>query len=452
MILDFIPPDFKKEGNMYNAIYNNIKSAVLCGAIKKGEKMPSIREAAKQLGVSRTTVENAYSQLCIEGIAESRPNKGYFIIGTENRLHIITRYNNDYINKIKYDFSSRRIDTDSADTENWKTLVRQVLRNSEELISYGDSQGELGLREALAAYSYKARGVVADADNIVIGAGIGPLLNILCGIMGRNITVGIENGSFKAAESVFSDYGIEALPLEGDNNGALIKDIEEKNINVLFLMPSSLSKISINGISNRRMEFNKWVKEKENRIIIEDDYNGELRYTARTLPAFQGKAPDNCIYIGSFSKLLLPSVRIAYMVLPSHLTEIFRNKKQYYNQTCGKTEQLALKEYILSGGIEKHLRRLRRLYYSKSQLLCRLLKEKITSYREAVLFETSLTVELKTELEAESKEICQKALFEGLRLIQCEERGAVRLCFAGISRDNIEGAVTLLQEVLEKIQ
>jgi len=451
VIIDFAGLDIENGKNKYRTIYSNICSAVERNAVKKGDRLPSVREAAAMLNVSRTTVENAYTQLCIEGIAESRPNKGYFIIGDVKRSDSIKGDTLKKPDNIKYDFSSRRIDTAYADTDVWRRLLRQVLRDSSVLTSYGDPQGEVELRNALSAYAYKSRGVTASPDNIVIAAGIGPLLNILCGITGRNIKVGMENGGFKEAESIFSDYGIKTMILDSDRNGAVIGDIYEKQIDTLFLQPSSISRISVNGISRRRYEFAEWLKGDAKRFVIEDDYNGELRYSARSLPAFQGKMADSCVYIGSFSKLLLPSVRIAYMVLPDKFAKIFNSKKSYYNQTCGKTEQLALAEYINNGNMEKQLRRLRRLYYAKSQLLCRELKERVKCFKSLVLYESSLTVELKTTLKAESDEICKRAMKNGIRVMPLKDSGAVKLSFAGITEGDIPSAVKELNFVLEKI-
>ena len=215
-------------------------------------------------------------------------------------------------------------------------------------------------------------------------------------------------------------------------------------------MPSSFSKISINGIARRRTELAEWLNKDKSRIVIEDDYNGELRYTARSLPAFQSKVAESCVYIGSFSKLLLPSVRIAYMVLPSEFSKAFNERKRFYNQTCGKTEQLALAEYIKSGALEKHLRKLRRLYYAKSQLLCREIRENIPDVKKVVLYETSLTVELKTNLKENSEEICKRALCKGIKLIPGDNAGDIRLCFAGISEGDIPAAVKCLAEVIGK--
>lgn len=449
MLFDFAELNNVQHGNLYIALYEKIKQAAECGAVKKGEKLPSVREAAKLLGISRTTVENAYTRLCIEGIAESVPQRGYFITGNKSFKHKeIKRENIE--NNILFDFSSRRVDPKASDTEMWKKMVRGVLWDSGELTSYGDIQGEFGLREALAAYSYKARGVRTTPENIIIGAGVGPLLNILCGLLGRDIKVGIENGGFSTAESIFSDYGINSVKLLSDKNGALTEDIIHNDIDVLFLLPSALSKISVNAISQRRNEYVKWVQESKERIIIEDDYNGELRYTARTVPAFQSKATQKCVYIGSFSKLLLPSVRIAYMVLPDNLAEIFKKREGSFNQTCGKIEQLALKEYILSGALEKHLRRLRRLYYNKSQVLINEIKRQISGVKNLVLFESSLILQFEIGKKLNAEEIYNLALKNGIKLMLSDRDSTVKLSFAGIEEGEIPKAVEILKNILTK--
>lgn len=445
MLLDFI--NLKNgSGAMYLRLYSQINAAVQDGSVKKGERLPSIREAAAQLKISRTTVENAYIKLCIEGVAESSPQRGYFICGTARQARVMTeapKNENSYL----YDFSGRRIDSDAADISFWKKTVREVLRNTDELIAYGDPQGEQGLRSALASYSYKARGVRTNPENIVIGAGIGPLLNILCGLIGTDNTVGFENGGFEQARLIFSYYGIDSVILESDKNGAKTEAIEESEANILMLLPSALSKISVTGLSARRSAFVKWVLEEKNRLIIEDDYNGELRYTARSVTAFQGKCIDKTVYIGSFSKLLLPSVRIAYMVLPDRLVHKFNTRKGVYNQTCGKTEQIALKNYIETGELEKHLRRLRKLYYAKSQHLSCAVKE-IIPYAGITLYESSITAELDLKLKAESNDICAAAEKKGLKLLPARGKGCVRLCFAGISESDILPAIKLLKEIL----
>lgn len=447
MLLNFAELDLKNKGELYHSLYKCIREATINSDIKKGEKLPSIREAASQLGVSRTTVENAYMQLCIEGFAESRPQRGYYITGNKGKTNI-TPIKEKKEKNIEYDFSSRSVDTSVSDTLLWKRLVRRVLWDSEELTSYGDCQGEYSLRCAIADYSYKSRGVLARPENIVIGAGIGPLLNILCGLIGREHKVGFENGGFQTAQSIFSDYGIEVCSLDSDSNGAKIQSIEKEKTDILFLMPSMLSKISPLSVARRRNEFLDWAT-KGDRLIIEDDYNGELRYTARAVPAFQGKYPEKTVYIGSFSKLLLPSVRIAYMVLPDFLKEAFEKRKENLNGTCGKVEQLALKEYISSGEMEKHLRKLRRIYNLKSRILCDELK-KYPCFKNITLYESSLLVEVETGLKIESELICKRALDKGILIIPSNKRGTINLCFGGIDTSKISEAIKILVEIVRE--
>ncbi len=449
MLLDFADMSSTHKGQLYLEIYSQIKKAVAEGVLKKGERLPSVREASAQLGVSRTTVENAYTRLCIEGIAESLPQRGYFIIGIPKE-HNKASSEPIVKNEIKYDFSSRLVDPDASDTELWKKLVRSVLWDSGELNSYGEPQGELGLRKALAEYSYKARGVYATADNIVVGAGIGPLLNILCRLLGRDITVGFENDGFKEAKSIFTDYGIECFNIESDQSGATEDSLKKSEPDILFLLPSALSKISPSALSNRRNFFCDWA-ENENKLIIEDDYNGELRYTARSITAFQRKSPQKTIYIGSFSKLLLPSVRIAYMVLPDFLAEKFKSLSTFYNQTCGKIEQLALEKYIMSGALEKHLKKLRRLYYTKSQLLLNELQQNLDFFKSATLFESSLTVSVELNRNFDAKEIIKETEKNGIKIADFKGKNNLKLCFGGIKAEKIHDGIICLDKILKNL-
>ncbi len=449
MLLDFVRIEDSGNGAMYQALYRAIKEAAASGVIKPGERLPSLRDAAGQLGVSRTTVENAYLKLCLEGIAESAPQRGYTVTAQAavNRVAVKTAPAEQ---PVRYDFSARKIPARAADTDLWKKTVREVLRDTEELTSYGDPQGEARLRRALADYTYKARGVQADPDHIVIGAGVGTLLNLLCGLTGREKTVGFENGGFSQAERVFADYGIRTLPIESDKSGAKPEALQKSGADILFLLPSSLSRLRVTELAARRTRFAEWASKKEGRWIIEDDYNGELRYTARSVPAFQPKSPERTVYIGSFSKLLLPSVRIAYMVLPDPLLEVFRQRRALYNQTCGKVEQLALAAYIEAGFLERHLRRLRKLYAAKSRAFLEAL-ETVFGKTQVTLYESSVTAEVRLPEGVRASALCAAALKEGVRVLPGKGEETVRLCFAGIGEEAFLPALTILRQTAESL-
>ena len=448
MLLDFIDLSAGDRKAAYRRLYDQIKTAAENGIIKKGERLPSIREAAAQLGISRTTVENAYVRLCIAGIAESLPQKGYYII-LEKKAARAPLPEKPKTEAVLYDLTARKIDIRAADTDLWKKTVREVLRDNEQLTSYGDPQGEYELRTALSAYAYQARGVRCRAENIVVGAGVGSLLQFLCGLTGRNGTVGMENGGFLQAEQIFSDYGVEVCHLASDRSGARVEALINSGVQTLFLLPSALAKLSVTELASRRGEFVKWARQKNDRLIIEDDYNGELRYTARSMTAFQANLPEKTVYIGSFSKLLLPSVRIAYMVLPDRLAECFAARRELYNPTCGKAEQLALTRYLQTGALEKHLRRLRKRYSQKSRRFCAVLSE-LFPQGEQTLYESSLTVRLNIGADIASESLCAAAQEKGIKIMPAKNRGEVRLCFAGIEDADIEPALHLLKDCFEK--
>ena len=265
------------------------------------------------------------------------------------------------------------------------------------LASNGETEYKIVIPENVTSLGEDAFAYCNSLEQVVIGSGSEHLYTLVLSLLGQDKEYAIESPSYHKIEQVYrvSNVPFTMLPLgpEGIESRALWNCDSD----VLHLSPYRSYPSGVTATASKRHEYIRWAH-REGRYIIEDDYNGELRYTARTLPAFQSKIPDKCIYIGSFSKLLLPSVRIAYMVLPDSLIEVFEEKMQYYNQTCGKTEQLALTEYILSGNLEKHLRRLRRIYYSKNQLMLKSLKRYPDIFKKITLFETSLIFEIKTNL------------------------------------------------------
>jgi GntR family transcriptional regulator/MocR family aminotransferase len=179
---------------------------------------------------------------------------------------------------------------------------------------------------------------------------------------------------------------------------------------------------------------------------MEDDYNGELRYRARPVPAMQGIAGGRgVVYLGSFSKLLLPSVRIGYMALTPELLARYLPRAANYNQTASKVEQFALAEYIRSGQMERHLRRLRKLYGAKSETLILALRRAFGSRAEILLQETPLTLILTIHTEKSAAELCRLALESGVRVQQTKD-GRLRLGFAGIPLNDIGDAVRCLKD------
>lgn len=458
MTYDFVALDRSSTVPLYQQLYENISSAIESGNLPQGTKLPSIRRFSEDLGLSRTTVEGAYQQLCVEGYIVSRPQSGYYVhldiivAAKHKNIKNPPKLNRKTADNIIYNLSSDSIDSETADIKLWRSYIKDVLKKQSVIVSYGEPQGETELRRAIAFYSYTVRGVSCSENNIVIGAGTQPLLYLLCGLMREYGTnAAIEQGGFSKAERVFDDCGFHTAYVSGNMDGININELYNQKIKILFVNPSGNLITGQPMKMNKRYELLYWA-EQCGGIIIEDDYNGELRFTSRPIPALQGMDSDRVVYMGSFSKLLLPSVRIGYMVLPPCLAEIYQKKSSFYNQTASKIEQLALARYIHDGRLDKQLRRLRKTYAEKSIVLNEALKKAFGSSAKITLHENSLSTTLV--LENNGKDIEAAAFRRGLKVThiktETENEYALRLGFAGIPMSDIESAVEMLKQIINE--
>lgn len=440
-------------GPLYGRLYEALKRAIESGRLAKGSRVPSIRKLSEDLGLSRTTIESAYQQLSVEGYIKSEPQRGYFVIFGSRPLSPPSRGDRRlpppaFLSHIRFDLGTDRIDASHADLKLWKRHIREILTRQDLLISYGDPQGEPALREALSAYAYRLRGVAAEPENIVVAAGTQPLLSIVCGLTRRK-KVALEEQGFRQAEQVFADCGMEICFLPSDGAGPSLSHLQESGAKLVYVNPSHTSGTAGAVPMSRRYELLAWARETGS-LIIEDDYNGELRYNARPIPALQGLGENQpVVYLGSFSKLLLPSVRISYMALPQELASLYRRRASNYNQTASKTEQLALASYIGSGQMERHLRRLRKLYGEKSQSMMRALRAAFPHIPFA-LQETALYCSFSLP-EALAESLVHSAEEGGIRLRYRREggRAAMVIGFAGTPLEDIPAAVEALKTVWE---
>lgn len=458
MTYDYIELDSNSKVPLYQQLYLAIKSAIEAGHLKKNDKLPSIRKLSHDLNLSCTTVENAYQQLCVEGYLCAKPQSGYFVLaavrsGAERPKQRKISAAPAIQPPVLYNFGSDCVDSANIDIKIWRRHIRDVLNRQDIIASYGEHQGERALREALSAYSYGVRGVISTPEQIVIGAGTQPLLSILCGLVhDYGNRVAMEEPGFPQAEQVFSDCGMSIVRLPADKDGIRMDALKESGVRLVFVSPSNRIQTGTCIPMNRRYELLEWAQETGG-IVIEDDYNGELRYKARPIPAMQGMGDGrSVVYIGSFSKLLLPSVRIGYMVLPQELYGRYRERAGRYNQTASKIEQLALSRYIKDGQLERQLRRLRKLYAAKSEKLSEALKSAFGNRIHLMLQETPLSVILTVKTEKSSRELCALAAEKGVRVMPVGgEPAKVLLGFAGIPLKDIRPAIELLKEAWKGI-
>ena len=444
MLDNFVNIDRESGTAVWKQIYDSMRAALCGGAIAEGSRLPSIRDLSAELSVSRSPVENAYMRLLAEGFIESRPKSGFFVSPFFQRQDDAgVTFAAEGTPQVIYDFRSGNIDSGTADIEMWRRHLRMALNMQTEIVSRGDPQGEPQLRRALVEYCLTARGVKASWDRVVISSGTQQLLTSLCRILGREGSIAIEDPGFAQGEQIFADFGWQVrkhaawetftneIPLFADC--ALFADIT-----------SNMPQTSLSELSRRRGALLSWARG-SNGFILEDDYNGELRYLSRPLPSLQGMAPERVIYLGSFSRLLLPSVRMAYMVLPGPLAAQAREKIRFYDQTASKVEQLALAEYIRGRYLERHLRRSRKIYQMKAKELLAALAAVFGEKAAVSLYETSISVKvsLKSVLSAAEAEMAATAYGAAAERIQDDGDGkiSVSLSFAGIPREKIRPGV-----------
>lgn len=432
----------KEEGRpLYLQIFEKIRDDIINGYLKQGDKLPSLRSSTQLYKVSRTTIEACYQRLLLEGYIQSTPQVGYSVsVDRENaqmRKAMLEHTYTQVDTKVRYDLRTSAIDRNSFDYDIWMHYLKEVLRDRESIASYGEHQGEMELRQALHTYSYSMRGVLCNVEQILIGASVQSLLYIICGLVKGIKRVGMEASGFPQGEKVFTDCGFEVVKLPSDEHGICMEALQNEQLSLLYINSASYGKQHKAIPRETRKALLTWAKA-NNVLIIEDDHNGELRYLHKPTPAMQGyDMGKQVIYIGSFSKLLLPALRMSYMVLPQLLQNTYQQQKQFYNPTASKIEQLALARYIADGHLEKHIRRLRKRYEQKSKLMM----EAITTYFPTTLQqldESGLAIRLYVQ--GNHKQFVENARCRGIYL-QLHKDGYIILSFASLQASQIKNVI-----------
>lgn len=452
MLYDFIIIDKQNKIPLYRQIYLAVRNSIENGSLKKGTKLPSIRRLSADLNLSKTTINGAYEQLCAEGYIKNKPQSGYYVEAEfdkkPNNIETKTTAIKEVKKYYKYDFSGKSIDNNIINISEWKSCVKDILNQDYLLTSYGDKQGEYALRTALQKYSLGTRSVNTSAENIVVGAGTQPLLYILCSILGTNKTVATADSGYIQSELVFKSFGYHIKYYECDENGALIDSLEKINPDIILINPNFVNKSGNNMPVTRQLEIISFAK-KHNALIVEDDYNGELRYSTHPTPCVQNYDNENTVYLGSFSKVLLPSVRISYMALPEKYLFLYKKIESATNQTASKTEQLALAKYIDKGKIDIHLRKARRIYNEKSKIMLNSIKEHFNNNAKIIFNETSLYLTLKFQKKydknALNKELDKYSV--GIMPYSCKD-DVIEISFSGIETSKIKDGIKSLSEAV----
>ena len=367
----------KSKRPYYLQLYDYIKNAVLSREMTPGERLPSLRALAKDLGLSITVIGMAYEQLSVEGYIYSKAGSGFFVsdiaVSGLPKEIIAEPKDNDFVESSLSKFEASRLyDLSCFDFNKWKKCFNQVLTYYPHLLlSESDPQGEQVLRLEISKYLYLSRGVICDPSQIVIGAGTQQItgqLSLLLFKMSINHVV-LEDPCYLPVKNIFRDRGFNISSVAVSKTGINILKLPENIRSAVYVSPSNQFPTGAVMPIGRRYELLKWAKRNDS-IIIEDDYDSELRYFGKPIPALKGlDACDSVVYLGSFSLTLFPSIKISYMVLPEKPAEIFSDLRDDYMQTCSKAEQLTLALFMEHGYYQTNIKKLRSLYSQKLQFL-----------------------------------------------------------------------------------
>jgi len=457
---------------LHMALYEAIKKDIVSGKLRPHDRLPSIRALAKQLSVSTTPVETSYQQLAAEGFIESLPRQGMYVaplpdvygtlsLSSEPPSGVQDQILHPAEATYEFDFHMAKNDFSCFPIDTWRKLLNQTLREeADELLFYGNPQGEAGLRAELASYLYRFRGVICRPQQIVIGAEQHLLMHLL-GVMMQDFSpcIAAENPCYPLIPSAFRQQGYEVFPLTEADDGITTNRLEQMTSRILTVAPSHQFPGGRVMTIQERLDLLQWAKEK-GACVIEDDYGGELRYQGRPIAALQGLDPAALVvYVGGFSQILAPDLCIHYMVLPEALLEGFHEarRKLMFELSSSRIYQRTLQKFMQQGFFDKHVRKMRNLYRKKNRLLADSLEAEFDGNGRVVNADAGLHLILKVKARATERDMVEAAGKQGIRIAAASpfywgnvpppsaERQFI-IGFGGIPSERIRAGVKLLRE------
>jgi GntR family transcriptional regulator / MocR family aminotransferase len=365
-------------------IYSWFRQAILRGTMSSGEQLPSTRELAEHLHVSRTVVVLAYEQLLAEGFVAGRTGSGTYVsegLGTGHRsteaklakvklssfgqclesVELNVNAPGQRATPLPYDFAYGRSDVRMFPFETWRRmLLRHARKAPVRELDYGPAAGSRALREAICVHLRRSRAVACDPAQVIVVNGSQQALDLIARVLiDRSDPVAIENPSYQGTSEVLRTAGARLLPVSVDREGLQPASLP-KDTRLAFVTPSHQFPTGAVLPLARRLELLDWARNKD-AVVVEDDYDGEFRYEEQPVESLQGlDSEGRVIYIGTFSRTIFSALRIGYLIVPKSLVAAFTSAKWLCDRHTATLEQETLAEFIGCGMYERHLRRVRR--------------------------------------------------------------------------------------------
>ncbi|NJR17641.1 MAG: PLP-dependent aminotransferase family protein [Calothrix sp. CSU_2_0] len=432
---------------LHQQIYEELRQAILWGKLSPGKRIPSTREIAKFLGISRSTVTQSYEQLLSEGYLETIIGSGTYVCtqlpddllesqpvkttATITRPEVkLSRYGETLLQtesvprinekKIEINFHYGRPNFSNFPIKSWKKLLSKHCNSGLNWLDYSiEPLGYKPLREAIVSYISRVRAVNCQPEQILITNGTQQALDLIMRLLIEpGDIIALEEPGYLTARLIFQTHGAKLLPIAVDSSGLVVSKLaDSENIRLVYVTPSHQFPTGAILSLPRRLELLNWSIQ-TGAIIIEDDYDSEYRYGDRPIPALQGLDNSNSVlYIGTFSKVLFPSLRIGYLVLPQNLVPIFARAKWLSDRHLPILEQQVLAEFITEGHLERHIRKMRSHYDYCRQVLVKALKYHFGDSIEILGEKAGLHIMVKLQTNISDDEIIQRAAKVGVGII-----------------------------------
>lgn len=401
----------KNENSLFRQIYEGLRQAIMSRRLVSGVRLPSTRSLAKDLKVSRNTVMEVYDQLVAEGYLQGKQGSGTFVAKNipsdflerrENKLQqnsnssrrISKRgqvFNKNSFSFVTYPDKPRAFQTgfsaiDEFPMETWTRITSRRLRKMpRNQLDYCEPNGYQPLREEIAKYLAVSRGVRCESSQVIVVAGSQQGLDLTAGVLlDEGEEAWIEDPNYVGAKGALLAAGAKLIPVPLDSEGLDVKQGNHlsKKAKLVYVTPSHQFPLGVVMSLARRLELLEWA-EKNSVWIIEDDYDSEFRYEGKPLMALQGLDNYNrVIYVGTFSKVLFPSMRLGYLVVPKDLVEVCANAVSFTSYHAPMLEQVVLTDFISEGHFGRHIRKMRNFYAERQKVLINAVNKHLSDYLE----------------------------------------------------------------------
>ena len=465
---------------LYRQVYNQLRRMILDGDLTPNTRLPSSRALAADNGIGRITAIQAYKQLAAEGFIESRPGAGTFVADSipleplpaaaeaykpglsswGRRISSASGPSRRDRQRLEIDFGFGRSFPHIFPYDIWRRLLARYLSTDDVMLSrYGSPVGFLPLRQALANYLVRQRGVSCSPRQVVIVSGAQQGLDILARLLfSAGDGVVVESPGYSDAYRLFRAHGIQLYPLNVDEHGLPVGELPHlDSIRAAFVTPSHQFPRGGSLPLERRLKLLEWAIQ-QNALVFEDDYDSELRYDGRPLSALQGlDNSGHVVYFGTFSKVLFPALRLGYVVLPESLIAPFSRTLSLVDRGAPTLTQAAVADFIAEGHFERHLRRLRLAYGERRQTLVNALDETLAGEVTFSRVPAGLHIMIHLHPDCSEAEVIKKAAASGVGVypgapyyVQKPAPPAILLGFSGLNSEQIREGVWRLADVLPR--